>query len=63
MLARSAGRLVSHRDALTQVWGPAHDDPQYLRVYIAQLRRKLEADPSSPRHLVTEPGLGYRLDP
>ncbi|HEY8589839.1 MAG TPA: winged helix-turn-helix domain-containing protein, partial [Naasia sp.] len=63
VLARSAGRLVPHREALTQVWGPSYDDPQYLRVYVAQLRRKLEADPAAPRHIVTEPGLGYRLDP
>ena len=62
VLARSAGRLVPHRDALTEVWGPAYaEDTQYLRVYIAQLRRKLEPDPAGPRHLVTEAG-GYRLD-
>jgi two-component system KDP operon response regulator KdpE len=63
VLARNAGRIVPHRQALTEVWGPSYaDDTQYLRVYMAQLRRKLEEDPAAPRHLVTEPGVGYRLD-
>jgi len=64
VLARNAGRLVPHRQALTEVWGPSFaEDTQYLRVYMAQLRRKLEDDPAKPRHLMTEQGLGYRLDP
>lgn len=61
-LASKANKVVTHRQALTKVWGPAHqDDVQYLRVVIAQLRAKLEADPKAPRHLVSEPGVGYRL--
>lgn len=64
VLARNVGRLVSRTQLLTDVWGPGYENEQhYLRVYVAQLRRKLEPDPAHPRHLVTEPGLGYRLDP
>jgi two-component system KDP operon response regulator KdpE len=64
VLARNLGRLVPHSQLLTDVWGPGYENEQhYLRVYLAQLRRKLEADPAHPRHLITEPGLGYRLDP
>lgn len=64
VLARHAGRLVTQQQLLTQVWGQAYaKETQYLRVYIAQLRRKLEEDPSSPRHLHTEAGMGYRFDP
>jgi two-component system KDP operon response regulator KdpE len=63
VLARTPGRLVPHHDALTEVWGPSYvKDAHYLRVYMAQLRRKLEDDPANPRHLITEPGIGYRLD-
>ncbi|HEX6447622.1 MAG TPA: response regulator [Streptosporangiales bacterium] len=62
VLARNAGKLVSQRQLLQEVWGPAYGkETQYLRVYMAQLRRKLEADPGHPEHLVTEPGIGYRL--
>ena len=62
LLAASVNKVVTHRQALTQVWGPAHqDDVQYLRVVIAQLRAKLEADPKAPRHLISEAGVGYRL--
>lgn len=62
LLAGSANKVVTHRQALAQVWGPAHtDDVQYLRVVIGQLRAKLEADPRVPRHLLSEPGVGYRL--
>lgn len=62
LLAQHANKVVSHRQALTQVWGPAHhDDVQYLRVVIGQLRAKLEADPRAPAHLLSEPGVGYRL--
>ena len=63
MLVRHRGKLVSQRDMLRHVWGPRHDDrTNYLRVHLAQLRRKLEVDPARPRHLVTEAGMGYRLD-
>jgi two-component system KDP operon response regulator KdpE len=62
LLASNANRVVTHRQALTTVWGPAHhDDVQYLRVVIAQLRAKLEVDPKIPRHLISEAGVGYRL--
>jgi two-component system KDP operon response regulator KdpE len=64
VLTRQPGRLVPHRQVLEHVWGPEYvKETQYLRVYIAQLRRKLEADPSRPKHLITEPGIGYRFDP
>ena len=64
VLARNVGRLVPQQQLLRDVWGPGYEkEAHYLRVYVAQLRRKLEPDPSAPRHLVTEPGLGYRLDP
>lgn len=63
-LARNSGRLVSQQQLLTQVWGPAYaKETQYLRVYIGQLRRKLEPDPAHPRHLLTEAGMGYRFEP
>jgi two-component system KDP operon response regulator KdpE len=62
VLARNAGRVVTHRQILTAVWGPAHhDDTQYLRVFISQLRAKIEPDPASPRIVLTEPGAGYRM--
>lgn len=61
-LVEAGGRVVTHRQLLTAVWGPAHaEDVQYLRVFVGQLRQKLEADPSAPRHIVTEPGVGYRF--
>ncbi|EMY35304.1 KDP operon transcriptional regulatory protein KdpE [Arthrobacter crystallopoietes BAB-32] len=64
VLARAPGRLVSQQQVLAQVWGPAYvKETQYLRVYIAQLRRKLEPDPARPRYLLTEAGMGYRFDP
>ncbi|MCH6469239.1 response regulator [Sinomonas terrae] len=64
LLVRQPGTLVTQRELLTQVWGPAYaKEAQYLRVYMAQLRRKLERDPSNPRHLKTEAGIGYRFDP
>lgn len=63
VLARRRGTLVARADLLREVWGPAYESQtNYLRVYFAQLRRKLEDDPSNPRHLITEPGLGYRFD-
>ena len=61
-LARNAGKVLTHRQLLKEVWGPSHgEDTHYLRVYMAQLRRKVEADPSNPQLLLTEPGVGYRL--
>ncbi|PTT66569.1 response regulator [Arthrobacter sp. HMWF013] len=62
LLARNRGALVTHDELLNQVWGPAYaGETNYLRVYLAQLRRKLETDPANPRHLLTEQGLGYRF--
>ena len=64
VLARNPGRLVPQQQLLLEVWGPGYEkETQYLRVYMAQLRRKLEDDPARPRHIVTEAGLGYRLEP
>ena len=61
-LVTRPGRLVGQRQLLQEVWGPAYEkETNYLRVYMANLRRKLEADPSRPRHLITEPGMGYRF--
>ncbi|WP_030233922.1 response regulator [Streptomyces sp. NRRL S-350] len=63
VLVRNAGRLVSQTQLLQEVWGPAYrTETNYLRVYLAQLRRKLEHDPSHPRHFITEPGMGYRFE-
>jgi two-component system KDP operon response regulator KdpE len=63
MLARNPGRLVGQKQLLQEVWGPAYaKESHYLRVYLAQLRRKLEPEPSRPRHLLTEPGMGYRFE-
>ncbi|WP_105384059.1 response regulator [Neorhizobium alkalisoli] len=62
LLARHAGRVVTHKTLLTSVWGPAHgEDLHYLRVFIGQLRQKIERDPSAPRIVRTEPGVGYRF--
>jgi two-component system KDP operon response regulator KdpE len=61
-LIRHAGKVITHRQLLTEVWGSAHvNEVQYLRVYMTQLRHKLEADPARPRFLMNEPGIGYRL--
>ncbi|HVW42236.1 MAG TPA: response regulator [Amycolatopsis sp.] len=63
LLVRNRGRLVSQKQLLREVWGPAYEtETHYLRVYLAQLRRKLEREPSRPRHLLTEPGMGYRFE-
>ncbi|CAO5161236.1 DNA-binding transcriptional activator KdpE [Frankia sp. AiPs1] len=63
-LVREPGKLISSRTLLDQVWGPGHaDDTSSLRLYVNRLRRKLEPDPSRPRHLTTEPGMGYRYQP
>jgi two-component system KDP operon response regulator KdpE len=64
VLVRHPGQLVMHRQLLQEVWGPAYGtETNYLRVYLSQLRRKLESDPTHPRHIITEPGVGYRFDP
>jgi two-component system KDP operon response regulator KdpE len=61
-LASHRGRVLTHRSILTQVWGPEDaDHTEYLRVYIRQLRRKLENDPERPEYFLTEPGVGYRF--
>ncbi|WP_287929671.1 response regulator [Arthrobacter sp.] len=64
LLVRNPGRLVSQQQMLSAVWGPAYaKETHYLRVYMAQLRRKLERDPANPEHLLTEAGMGYRFQP
>jgi two-component system KDP operon response regulator KdpE len=64
VLARNAGRLVTSRELFQQVWGPQYGtETNYLRVYMTQLRRKLEANPARPRHFLTETGMGYRFMP
>lgn len=61
-LAQAGGRVLTHRMILEKIWGPAHvSDTQYLRVYVRQLRDKLGDDPSNPRYILTEPGVGYRF--
>ena len=62
VLIQHAGKVLTQRQLLNEVWGPQHtEQAQYLRVYVAQLRRKLERNPARPKHLQTEPGVGYRL--
>jgi two-component system, OmpR family, KDP operon response regulator KdpE len=62
VLIRNAGKVLTQRHLLVEVWGPEHlEERAYLRVFMSQLRRKLEADPAHPKHLITEPGVGYRL--
>jgi two-component system KDP operon response regulator KdpE len=64
VLLRNPGRLLSKRQLLTEVWGPAYaTEHGYIRLYMAQLRKKLEPDPARPRYLITEPGMGYRFEP
>jgi two-component system KDP operon response regulator KdpE len=64
ILVRHPGKLINQKQLLTEVWGPAYTDQfHYLREYLARLRRKLEPDPSRPKHLITEPGMGYRYQP
>src|SRR5882672_8620553 len=60
-LVRHADGVVTHEHMLQQVWGPRQADMRSLRVYVSSLRRKLEADPARPQHILTEPGIGYRL--
>jgi two-component system, OmpR family, KDP operon response regulator KdpE len=62
VLIRNSGKLITQRQLLREVWGPAYEtESNYLRVYLAQLRRKLEPEPATPRYLLTEPGMGYRF--
>jgi two-component system KDP operon response regulator KdpE len=62
LLAMHPGRVMTHRQILEKIWGPAHvEDTPYLRVFIGQLRAKIEVDPASPRMILTEPGVGYRI--
>jgi len=62
VMIHHAGKVITHNQLLKEVWGPAHvNEVQYLRVYMTQLRHKLEADPARPRFLMNEPGIGYRL--
>jgi DNA-binding response OmpR family regulator len=64
ILASNPGKLVGQRQLLQEVWGPRYEsETNYLRVYMAQIRRKLELDPARPRHFLTEPGMGYRFEP
>ena len=64
VLVRHAGRLVGQRQLLQEVWGPEYErETNYLRVYLARIRRKLEVDPSAPAHFLTEAGVGYRFEP
>ena len=61
-LVQHAGKVVTQTQLLKEVWGPAYaEESHYLRVYMSQLRRKIEIDPARPRYLLTEPGVGYRL--
>lgn len=63
-LIAGAGRVLTHRQLLKEIWGPGHaEQSHYLRVYVGHLRQKLEADPARPRHLLTETGVGYRFQP
>jgi two-component system KDP operon response regulator KdpE len=61
-LVRHAGKVLTHHFLLQEVWGPLQHEPHHLRVFMASLRRKIEADPARPRHLLTEQGVGYRLN-
>ena len=61
-LAEGDGRVLTHRQLLTAIWGPAHvEDLPYLRVLVGQLRQRIEAEPAAPKHILTEPGVGYRF--
>jgi two-component system KDP operon response regulator KdpE len=63
VLVRNSGKLVTQRQLLSEVWGPDHgNDSNYLRVFMAQVRRKLEPEPARPQYFLTEPGMGYRFE-
>ena len=60
---QNAGKMIMHTQLLTELWGRAHEDNiQYLRIYVGQLRQKIEPNPTHPRYIITEPGIGYRLE-
>lgn len=61
VLAQNAGKILTHRQILKKVWGIESNDLQYIRVYIGQLRQKIEKDPTRPKFIITEPGIGYRM--
>jgi len=62
LLARNEGKVLTHQYVLNQVWGPSYkNESQYLRVFVAQLRKKIENDPNRPVHIITESGVGYRF--
>ena len=62
LLAQNAGKVLTHRQILKEVWGPAYaNQSHYVRVHMAELRKKVETDPARPRHIVTEQGVGYRF--
>jgi two-component system, OmpR family, KDP operon response regulator KdpE len=62
LLTKNEGKVMTHQHMLTQVWGPSYrNESQYLRVFVAQLRKKIESDPNRPRHIITESGVGYRF--
>ena len=61
LLAQNAGRVLTHKQLLKAVWGSAYSDTHYIRVYIGQIRRKIEEDPTNPHYIMTEPGIGYRF--
>lgn len=62
LLAMNAGKVLTHRLLLRTIWGPPYEnEPHYVRVYVAQIRQKIEEDPARPRHIITEPGIGYRM--
>lgn len=62
LLARNEGKVLTHKYLLNEIWGPSHqDESQYVRVFIAQLRKKIESDPNRPVHIITESGIGYRF--
>jgi two-component system KDP operon response regulator KdpE len=62
LMAKNEGKVLTHQYLLNQVWGPSYkNESQYLRVFVAQLRKKLETDPNRPAHIITEPGVGYRF--
>jgi two-component system KDP operon response regulator KdpE len=64
LLVRNPGKLMTQKELLSRIWGPDHPrDNDYLRIYLARLRRKLEPTPRRPRYLITEPGMGYRFQP
>ncbi len=63
MLVRNAGKLVTYEQILQEVWGPTYGkETNYLRVFMTQIRQKLEPEPSRPRYFITEPGIGFRFD-